>query len=56
MNLMGDNIDTIMKNIETLIDASKKVGLEINIQKTKCMLPSHHENAGQNCDIKLANR
>jgi hypothetical protein len=29
VNLLGDNIDTIRKNIETLIDASKEIGLEI---------------------------
>jgi hypothetical protein len=26
----GDNIDSIKKNTETLIDASKEVGLEVN--------------------------
>jgi hypothetical protein len=35
MNLLGNNIDTIEKNTETLIDASKEVGLEINVEKTK---------------------
>jgi hypothetical protein len=35
VNLLGDNIDPIKKNTETLIDASKAVGLEINIEKTK---------------------
>jgi hypothetical protein len=34
VNLLGDNIDTIKKNKETLIYASKEVGLEINIEKT----------------------
>jgi hypothetical protein len=32
---VDDNIDTIEKNTETLIDASKEVGLEINVEKTK---------------------
>jgi hypothetical protein len=41
---------------ETLIDASKEAGLEINVEKTKYMLLSRHWNAGQNQDIKLANR
>jgi hypothetical protein len=46
----------IKKNTQTLIDASKEVGLEVNTQKTKYMLLSHRQNAGQNHDIKIANR
>jgi hypothetical protein len=42
--------------METLIDASKEVGLEINVEKTKYMLLSRHQNVGQNQDIKIANR
>jgi hypothetical protein len=56
VNLLGDNIDTIQKNTETLIDASKEFGLEVNADKIKYMLLSHHQNAGQNIDIKTANR
>jgi hypothetical protein len=64
VNLLGDNIDTIdIDNIDTikinseaLIDASKEVGLEVNTEKTKCMLLSRHQNEGQNHNIKIANR
>jgi hypothetical protein len=45
-----------IKNTETLTDASKEVGLEINGEKTKYMLLTRHQNAGQNWDIKIANR
>jgi hypothetical protein len=55
VNLLGDNTDTIKKNTETLIDASKEVGLEVNTEKTKYILQSHHQNAGQNHNIKISN-
>jgi hypothetical protein len=44
--LLSDNIDIIKKNMETLIDATKDVGLEVNVEKTKYMLLSRHQNAG----------
>jgi hypothetical protein len=56
MNLLEDDIDTINKNTETLTDASKEVGLKVNIEKTKYMLVSHHQNASQNQNIQIANR
>jgi hypothetical protein len=54
--LMGDNIGTIKKNTETVIDASKEVGLEVNTEKTKYMLLSRHQNAGQYYNVKIAKR
>jgi hypothetical protein len=35
------------KNTQTLIDASKEVGLEVNTEKTKYMSLSRHQNAGK---------
>jgi hypothetical protein len=49
-------IDTINKNTITVIDAGKEADLEVNAEKTKYMLLSHHENEGRNHDIKIANR
>jgi hypothetical protein len=54
VNLLEANIVTLNKNTETLIDASKD-GLEKNIEKTKYILVSCHQNAGQNQDIKIKN-
>jgi hypothetical protein len=56
VSLLGDNIDTVNKNTETLIDVSKEVGIEVSAEKTKYMLLSHHQNAGKRYDIKIANR
>jgi hypothetical protein len=52
VKLLGDNIE----NTETLIYDSKEVCLEINLEKIKYMLLSHHWNAGHNRNIKIANR
>jgi hypothetical protein len=56
VNLLGDNIDNINKTRDGLIEASKEVGLEINIEKTKYMLVSCDQNADQNQGIKIGNR
>jgi hypothetical protein len=37
---LEENIDTIQKNKEALLDAGKEVGLEVNLEKTKYMLMS----------------
>jgi hypothetical protein len=56
INLLVDNVDTKNKYTETLKDASKEVGLEVNTEKPKYMLLSHHHNAKKNQHIKTANR
>jgi hypothetical protein len=45
---------SLLKKTQTLIDASKDVGLEVNTEKTKYMLLSRQQNADQNHDIKIA--
>jgi hypothetical protein len=55
MNLLGDIIDTIKKNTETLTYTSREVGLEMNVEETKYMLLSSHQNVFQNWEIKISN-
>jgi hypothetical protein len=53
VNLFGDSVNTIKENSETLSEASKDIGLEINAEKTKHMIMSRHPNSGENKNIRI---
>jgi hypothetical protein len=55
VNLLGNSVNTIKENSETLLEASMDIGLEINAEKTKYMIMPHHLNSGQNQNIRIAN-
>jgi hypothetical protein len=44
------------KNTEALLVASKETGLEVNAEKTKYMVMSREQNAGQNYKINIGNK
>jgi hypothetical protein len=52
---LGDSVNTIKENTETLLDTSRDIGLEINAEETKYMIMSRHPNSGQNQNIRTAN-
>jgi hypothetical protein len=52
---LGDSVNTIKENSETLLEASWDIGLEINAEKAKYMIMSRYPNSGQNQNIRIAN-
>jgi len=55
VNILGGSVHTtrIEEETETLVVASKETGLEVNADKTKYMITSQDQNAGQNHNIKI---
>jgi hypothetical protein len=56
VNIVAENIDTIQKNTNALLDDSKEDGLEVNPKKSKCMLVLRCQKEGQGQSINLGNR
>jgi hypothetical protein len=56
VNLLGENINIIKKNVEALLDAIKEIGLEVNSEKTKYMFMPRHQTAGKSNYIRVPNK
>jgi hypothetical protein len=56
VNILGRSIHTIKKNTEALVVTSKKIGLEVNAEKTKYMVMSQDHNGRQNYNIKIGDK
>jgi hypothetical protein len=54
-NLLGDSVNTIKENSETLLEAGRDVGIEINAEKTKYVNMSRYQNSGQNQNVRIEN-
>jgi hypothetical protein len=50
---LGGSTHAIKKNTEALVVVGKEIGLDVNAEKTKYMVISGNQNAGQNHKIKL---
>ena len=55
VNILGGRVHTVKENAEALIVSSKKTRLEINADKTKYMVMSRVQSAGQSHRTKIDN-
>jgi len=55
VNILGGSVHTTRENAEALIVASKEIGLEVNADKTRYMVMSRDQNAGQSYSINVDN-
>jgi hypothetical protein len=56
VNLLGDNIDTVKKNTETLTDASKEIGQEVHAGKSIWNCNNKHLRNLRNWGVRIHNR
>jgi hypothetical protein len=55
VNTLGGSVHTVKKNAEALAAAAKETGLEASADKTKYMVMSQDQDAGQNHSMKTDN-
>ena len=55
VNILGGSVHTVKKNAETLVAATKEIGIEVNADKTKYMIMSRDQNAGRRHSMKIDN-
>jgi hypothetical protein len=55
VGILGGSVLTTKKKAEALAVARKKIGLEVNADKTKYMVKSRDQNAGRSHNMKIDN-
>jgi hypothetical protein len=51
VNILDGSMHTIKENADALVVASKEIGLEVNVDRTKYMVMSRDQNAGRSHSI-----
>ena len=52
---MGGSVHTLKENAEALVAATREIGLEVSADKTKYVVMSRDQNAGQNHSVGIDN-
>ena len=55
VNILGGSIHSLKENEETLVAATREIGLEVSADKTKYMVMSRDQNAGRNHSVRIEN-
>jgi len=55
VNILGRSVPTIKENAVSLVVASQEIGLEVNTDKTECMVMSRDQNVGRSHSMKFDN-
>jgi hypothetical protein len=55
VNILGGSLHTVKENARALIVATKKIGLEVNSDKTKYMVMFRDRNTGRDDSVKIDN-
>jgi hypothetical protein len=55
VNILGGIVHTVKENPESLVVATKEIGLEVNADKNKYMIMSRNQNVGRSPSVKIDN-
>ena len=55
VNILGGSIHTLKEDAEALVAATREIGLEVSAVKTKYMVMSRDQNAGQIHSVRIDN-
>jgi hypothetical protein len=53
VNILGGRVHTVKENAEALVAATRKIGLEVKVDKTKYMVTPRDKNAGRSHSMKI---